>query len=60
LPPTHVFEGMRAILMDGRFDAGALAAALGLSTAYLAGASALFLRTCDVARDRGLALQQGE
>ena len=60
LPPTHVFEGMRAILIDGRFDPSALAAALGLSSLYLAAAFMLFLRTCAVARERGLALQQGE
>ena len=60
LPPTHVFEGMRAILVEQRFDAGALLAALGLGTVYLAFAIAFFLRTCAFARENVLALQQGD
>ena len=60
LAPTHVFEGMRAILIEGRFDAGAMAAAFGLNALYLGFGFWLFLRTCAVARARGLALQQGE
>lgn len=60
LAPTHVFEGMRAILVDGRFDLGALLAAFSLNAAYLAFGFWYFLRTCAVARERGLALRQGE
>ena len=60
LTPTHVFEGMRAIVIDGRFDAGALASAFALNAVYLSAAFWFFLRTCAVARNRGLALRQGE
>ncbi|HET7211105.1 MAG TPA: ABC transporter permease, partial [Methyloceanibacter sp.] len=35
LPPTHVFEGMRAILLEHRFDANDLWWALGLNAIYL-------------------------
>ncbi len=35
LPPTHVFEGMRSILLHGMFDATELWWALGLNAVYL-------------------------
>ncbi len=60
LPSSHVFEGMRAVLLGEGFRAGLLWAALGLNAAYLALAGLGFLATLRIARVRGLLLQQGE
>lgn len=60
LPPTHVFEGMRSILLHGRFDASELWLALALNAVLLlAGylAFAVFLRSAKV---NGSLLQLGE
>jgi ABC-2 type transport system permease protein len=60
LPPTHVFEGMRSILLHGTFDANDLWWALGLNVIYfLIGYLAFrwFLRS---ARVNGSLLQLGE
>lgn len=60
LPSSHVFEGMRAVLFDGRFDWRLFGNAVGLNAVYLAASGWFFLRTIRVARVRGLLLQQGE
>jgi ABC-2 type transport system permease protein len=60
LPPSHVFEGMRAVMFDQGFPAGELALAFGLNLACLAGAVALFLWVHHIARVRGLFLGMGE
>jgi len=60
LPSSHVFEGMRAVLIEGRFDPGLLAGGVGLTLRYLGLSAAVFLRTFNVARERGLLLQSGE
>ena len=60
LPSTHVFEGMRAILLDGTFRADLMASAVALNVAYLAVGSAAFLGFFHSARRRGLLLQMGE
>ncbi len=60
LPPAHVFEGMRAILVHGTFEPSRLAAAAGLNLVYLALAGWLFLYMLKLAREKGLLLQQGE
>ncbi len=60
LPPAHVFEGMRAILVHGSFEPARLAAAAGLNVVYLALAGWLFLYMLKLAREKGLLLQQGE
>lgn len=60
LPPTHVFEGMRAILLDQRFESGHMLWALGLNAIYLLLgyiAFRLFLRS---ARTNGTLIQLGE
>ncbi len=60
LPSAPVFEGMRAILIDGtpRFDL--MAHALGLVMVYLSIGAGLFLHAFHVARRRGVLLQIGE
>ncbi len=60
LPPTHVFEGMRAILLDQSFESGHMVWALGLNAIYLLLgyiAFRLFLRS---ARTNGTLIQLGE
>lgn len=60
LPPSWVFEGMRAVLFEGTLRSRDLAMAGGLNLVYMAMAAGFFLWTCRVARDRGLLMQQGE
>jgi ABC-2 type transport system permease protein len=60
LPTAPVFEGMRAILMDGQFRPGLLVHAILLDLVYLAIGAGLFLYSFQVARRRGLLLQVGE
>jgi ABC-2 type transport system permease protein len=54
LPSTHVFEGMRAVLRDGRVDWNQLAIAAGLNVAFLIAASLFFAFMLRSVRNRGL------
>jgi len=54
LPPSHVFEGMRASILNGAFDFRQFAFALGLNLVYLALAGWLFARVLRTAREKGL------
>ena len=60
LPLAPVFEGMRAILMEGQFRPGLLVHAILLDLVYLGIGAGLFLYSFQVARRRGLLLQVGE
>jgi len=60
LPPTHVFEGMRSILLHHTFDANELWWALGLNAIYLVGGYLLFSRFLASARINGTLLRLGE
>ncbi len=60
LPTAPVFEGMRAILIDGTVRLDLLAHALVVDLAYLTLGGFLFLYSFHVARKRGLLLQVGE
>ncbi|MFQ3622184.1 MAG: ABC transporter permease [Acetobacteraceae bacterium] len=60
IPATHVFEGMRAGLLEGRFAAGHLGAAVALNALWLAAAAALFAAVFRTARRKGLLLNVGE
>ena len=60
LPPTHVFEGMRAILLEHTFDPTDLLWALGLNAVYLAAGYATFSWFLGSARKNGTLLQLGE
>ena len=59
-PTSHVFEGMRSVLMHGVFLWDLWLTAVGLTVCYLLGAVWVFIRTVDVARERGLLLRIGE
>lgn len=60
LPPTYVFEGMRAALIDHVFRADLMLQALALNVVFLAGAVAAFLALLKSARRNGSLLQTGE
>jgi ABC-2 type transport system permease protein len=60
LPPTYVFEGMRALLMDHTFRADLMIQALGLNAVWFAAATVAFLALLASARRNGSLLQTGE
>ncbi len=60
LPPTHVFEGMRSILLRHVFDARELWWALSLNAVYLLAGYMIFRRFLRSARQNGTLLQLGE
>ncbi len=60
LPASHVFEGMRAVIIDGAFRVDLLINAVVLNAVYLAAGLATFLHFFKVARRGGQLLQVGE
>ena len=60
LPSTHVFEGMRAVMIDGTFAWRHAAAALALDAVYIVIGFAVFLWAFHRARQRGSFLSTGE
>jgi len=60
LPSAHVFEGMRAVLLDGTFDWAHFRAAAALNVVFLALGAALFAMAVRHAREHGALLQMGE
>lgn len=60
LPPTYVFEGMRAVLFGHGFRTDLMAGALALDALYIALGMAAYMYTFRQARRRGLLLQVGE
>jgi ABC-2 type transport system permease protein len=60
LPPTHVFEGLRALVLHHVFDVGAMLTALALNVLYFASASAAFGLLLRSARQSGGLMQTGE
>ena len=60
LPPTYVFEGMRALLIDQTFRADLMIWAFGLNIVYFAAAVIGFLALLRSARGVGSLMQSGE
>ncbi len=60
LPSSHLFEGMRAVLIDSAFRADLLVNAVVLNVVWLAVGVGGFLFIVRQARERGLILQTGE
>jgi ABC-2 type transport system permease protein len=60
LPPTYVFEGMRALIMEQTFRADLMLEALALNVAYFVAASLAFLALLESSRRAGSLLQTGE
>jgi ABC-2 type transport system permease protein len=60
LPPTYVFEGMRALLLEQVFRTDLMVEAFVLNVAYFAAAVYGFVRLLDGARRHGSLMQTGE
>ena len=60
LPPTYVFEGMRALLIDHVFRTDLMLEALAFNVVLFAAASFAFLKLLQSAREQGALLQTGE
>lgn len=60
LPPTYVFEGMRAVLIDGVFRLDLMLWSLGLNAVLMGVAIAIFIALFNRARDAGSLLSLGE
>jgi ABC-2 type transport system permease protein len=60
LPPTYVFEGMRALVLDQTFRGDLMVAAFALNIVYFAIAVVIFLALLRSARRIGSLLQSGE
>ena len=60
LPPTYVFEGMRALILEQVFRADLMIAAFALNAAYFAVSVIVFLQLLKSARRHGSLLQSGE
>jgi ABC-2 type transport system permease protein len=60
LPPTYVFEGMRALVMDHVFRADLMVEAFALNTLYFAAGVIAFLALLKSSRRAGSLLQAGE
>lgn len=60
LPSSHVFEGMRAVLLTQAVRLDHLVYAVALNLVYLGIGVGIFLYTFRVARQRGLLFQSGE
>ena len=60
LPTAYVFEGLRALVIDGQVRIDYLAAALGLDLLYLALGIGVFMAMFRVARRKGLLLNAGQ
>jgi ABC-2 type transport system permease protein len=60
LPPTYVFEGMRALLIEHVFRADLMISALAINALLLIGAFAGFMGLLRSAKHHGSLLQGGE
>ena len=60
LPPTYVFEGMRALLIDHTFRADLMLYALALNVVLFAAGVFGFLKLSEAARRNGSLMQTGE
>jgi ABC-2 type transport system permease protein len=60
LPPTYVFEGMRALVIDHVFRADLMVQSLAFNVVLFAAASLAFLKLLQSAREQGSLLQTGE
>jgi ABC-2 type transport system permease protein len=60
LPPTYVFEGMRALIIDQVFRTDLMLWALAINIILIAAASIAFFRLVDQAREAGSMMAIGE
>jgi ABC-2 type transport system permease protein len=60
LPPTYVFEGMRALLIRHEFRGDLMLDALGLNAIFFAAGVLAFIKLLQSARKHGSLIQSGE
>ena len=60
LPPTYVFEGMRALVISHEFRTDLMLQACALNAVYFSGAVIAFLQLLKSARRQGSLMQSGE
>ena len=60
IPSSYVFEGMRAVLIEHRFDWRMFYTSVAMALLYLVIGIGIFMYSFQVARRRGLLLQTGE
>jgi ABC-2 type transport system permease protein len=60
LPPTYVFEGMRALTLEHTFRADLMLRALGINLLLVVGAGIVFAKLVDSARRTGSLMSIGE
>jgi ABC-2 type transport system permease protein len=60
LPPTYVFEGLRAVLIDHAFRTDLMLWALALNAVFACVATFAFFKLVDSARKRGSIMGIGE
>jgi ABC-2 type transport system permease protein len=60
LPPTHVFEGLRAVVLNGELRSDLLLSGLVLDLVYLAAGMVVFNMLLKRAREAGTLVQMGE
>ncbi|GJL55444.1 MAG: ABC transporter [Nitrospirales bacterium] len=60
VPPSHVFEGMRQVLLSGEFPGAHLIWATGLNTIFLVGMVLWFYHTFNICKERGMLVRVGE
>lgn len=60
IPPSHVFEGMRDVLLNGGFPAVHLIWASGLNALYLMFMILWFYHTFSICKERGMLVRVGE
>jgi ABC-2 type transport system permease protein len=60
LPPTYVFEGMRALLIDHVFHPDLMLEALAINVVLFIASFAIFLALLRSARRHGSLIQSGE
>jgi ABC-2 type transport system permease protein len=60
LPPTYVFEGMRALMIDGVFRADLMIQAFAINAVYLAVACFVFVKLLNSSRRVGSLMTLGE
>ncbi len=60
VPPAHIFEGMRAVLVDGTMPVVHIIWATGLNLIFLMMIVSLFYHTFNVCKDKGMLVRVGE
>ncbi len=60
IPPSHIFEGMRAVLNSGAMPVTHIIWATGLNLLYMVAIVGWFYHTFNVCKDRGMLVRVGE